>query len=156
MLSDESGSNPYLQQEVYSASPVRLRWMLIQRSAELCAMVDRLWSSGEVALGNQWLLRIREILGELLTGIIDASNPLSGPISDFYLYLLQMTLEIEKNQNRERLQVLAELLEIEAETWRLVVEKAGSEAAGNASSKPLFPALDNSLESLPGGFSLEV
>ena len=156
MLSDESDANPYLQQEVLSASPTRLRWMLIQRSAELCGMVDQLWATGEAALGRQWLLRIREILGELLEGVKDASNPLSAPISDFYLFLLQLSLEIDYRQDRERLKVLAELLQIEAETWRLVVEKVGNEAMACYPTQPHFPTLSSSLDSVAGGFSLEV
>ena len=156
MLMDEADTNPYLQQEVLSASPARLRWMLIARAAELCGFVDQLWSNGQVALGNQWLLRIREILGELLDGVKDSQNPLSTPICDFYLFLLQVTLEVDKHQDRERLKVLAELLAIEAETWRLVVDKAARDAATSSPAELLFPSLSSSLDPSLGGFSLEV
>lgn len=156
MLMDEADTNPYLQQEVLSASPARLRWMLIARAAELCGFVDQLWSNGQVALGNQWLLRIREILGELLDGVKDSQNPLSTPICDFYLFLLQITLEVDKHQDRERLKVLAELLAIEAETWRLVVDKAARDASASSPADSLFPSLSSSLDPSLGGFSLEV
>ncbi len=156
MLLDEADTTPYLQQEVLSASPARLRWMLIARAAELCGFVDQLWSNGQVALGNQWLLRIREILGELLDGVKDSQNPLSTPICDFYLFLLQVTLEVDKHQDRERLKVLAELLAIEAETWRLVVDKAARDASSSSPADSLFPSLSSSLDTSLGGFSLEV
>ncbi|MCC7337536.1 MAG: flagellar protein FliS [Pirellulaceae bacterium] len=156
MLLDEADTNPYLQQEVLSASPARLRWMLIARAAELCGFVDQLWSNGQVALGNQWLLRIREILGELLDGVKDSQNPLSTPICDFYLFLLQVTLEVDKHQDRERLKVLAELLAIEAETWRLVVDKAARDASSSSPADSLFPSLSSSLDTSLSGFSLEV
>lgn len=156
MLPEPSDVNPYLQQEVLSASPLRLRWMLIQRSVDLCGLVDQMWSTGQVDLSKQWLLRIREILGELLHGVQDADNPLSKSLTDFYLYLLQLAFEVEKNQDRERLSVLADLLAIESETWRLVVEKAGNESAPQLPAVALFPTVGHSLESLEGGFSLEV
>ncbi len=154
----DSDVNPYLQQEVLTSSPARLRWMLIHRAHDLTTMVAQLWSAGESAEGNQWLLRIREILGELLDGVKDESNPLSSPISDFYLYLLQMSFEIERTQDSSRLAVLGELLAIEAETWRLVIEKVATESLVNSSPGALFPALDRSLEitSFGSSFSLEV
>lgn len=156
MLPEPSDVNPYLQQEVLSASPLRLRWMLIQRSVELCGLVDQLWSTGQHDMSHQWLLRIREILGELLHGVQDAANPLSKSLTDFYLYLLQLAFEVEKKSDRELLGVLADLLAIESETWRMVVEKAGTESAGQLPAAPLFPDVDHAFDSVPGGFSLEV
>lgn len=171
MLPESSDVNPYLQQEVLSASPLRLRWMLIQRSVELCGLVEQLWSSGQDDASGQWLLSVREILGELLDGIQDANNPLSKPLTDFYLYLLQLAFEVDKNRDRQQLRVLRELLEFESETWRIVVEKAGSESAAHLPAAhlplgPLFPEVGQAshpqafhtqaYESLPGGFSLEV
>lgn len=156
MLPEPSDVNPYLQQEVLSASPLRLRWMLIQRSVELCGLVDQLWAAGQHELSHQWLLRIREILGELLHGVQDAANPLSKSLTDFYLYLLQLAFEVEKKSDRELLGVLADLLAIESETWRLVVEKAGTESADQLPAVRLIPDMDHAFDSVPGGFSLEV
>jgi flagellin-specific chaperone FliS len=162
MLIDEGDVNPYLQQEVLSASPVRLRWLLIQRAQELTGMVAQLWQRDEVSLGNQWLLRIREILGELLDGVKDESNPLSTPISDFYLFLLQMSYEIERKQDTARLKVLGELLAIEAETWRMVIDRVAMESLGHSatqtqSGSAIFPSVGAAPNGSPvGSFSLEV
>ncbi len=156
MHADESDVNPYLQQEVFSASPARLRWMLIRRAEDLCAMVGQLWSSTQPAMGDQWMLRIREILGELMDGVKDAQHPLSTAISDFYLFLLQLSLQISQNRDSARLQTLRELLSIEAETWRQVIEKAGHDALPSAPAASLFPSLSGNQELLSGGFSLEV
>ncbi len=156
MLPDPSDINPYLQQEVLSASPLRLRWMLIQRSVELCGMVDQLWATGQDAMGSQWLLRVREILGELLDGVQDADNPLSNSISDFYLYLLQLAFEVEQGRDRDGLSVLADLLAIESETWRMLVEKMGSESMAQGPAEPIYSDMCQAYDSLPGGFSLEV
>jgi len=163
MLIDEGDVNPYLQQEVLSASPARLRWLLIKRAQELTGMVAQLWQQDEVSLGNQWLLRIREILGELLDGVKDETNPLSAPISDFYLFLLQMSYEIERKQDTARLNVLGELLAIEAETWRMVIERVAMESSGQLAARTpsgtaIFPSVGlASGDGVPAGsFSLEV
>ncbi len=148
--------NPYLQQEVMSASPVRLRWMLIKRAEDLAVMVGRLWGNEDFSQANQWFLRIREILGELLDGVKDEHNPLSSPISDFYLYLLQMTFAIERTRDSARLKLLGELLAIESETWRLVLEKLGNESLAASESKSIFPDLSGAFDTASGeSFSLE-
>jgi flagellin-specific chaperone FliS len=142
MLEEERDSNPYLQQEVLTASPVRLRWMLITRAKELCEGVESLWKDGQIALGAQWSLRIREILGELLAGVTDG-NPLSTQVADFYLFLLKVLSEAEQSQNIERLATLRDLLAYEADTWQLFLQKPGAEAKDQpafAAPKPHLPA----------------
>lgn len=115
--------NPYLEQEVYSASPIRLRWMLIRRAEELCVEVRRLWEIGENDSAAGWLLRIREILGELLDGVQDKQNPVSQTVSDFYIFLLQLLSQAEEGRDRGKLEILHELLGIESETWSLVIRQ---------------------------------
>lgn len=117
-------SNPYLEQEVLSASPIRLRWMLIQRAEELCGLVKQLWQEGNLAQGDGWVLRVREILGELLEGVKDKSNPASKPISDFYVFLLQYLGGIERSRDIKKLLILEELLRIENETWQMVIQNS--------------------------------
>ncbi len=157
MLTGESDINPYLQQEVMSASPARLRWMLIQRATDLCGIVSQHWREGRHCEASQWLLRIREILGELLDGVKDESNPLSATIADFYLFLLQLSAEIERTQAVDRLSVLRDLLQIEADTWRLYLEKQGSDSIPATHSVPLFPHFFGALDAVAdGSFSFEV
>ncbi len=157
MLKGDNDDNPYLQQEVMSASPARLRWMLINRAHELTGLVGQMWSNNEFAQSQQWFLRIRDILGELLDGVKDANHPLSNPISDFYIYLLQMTFEVENQRNSSRLKLLGELLAIESETWRMVLEKVGAESMATSNSNAVFPHLDGGFAGANNSsFSLEV
>ena len=122
MLDEDRDINPYLQQEVLTASPVRLRWMLITRAKDLCEGVESLWRDGETALGDQWSLRIREILGELLAGVTDG-NPASSQVADFYLFLLKMLSEAELSRDLARMRKMKDLLAYEAETWQLLLEQ---------------------------------
>lgn len=138
MLDEDIDNNPYLQQEVLTASPVRLRWMLISHAKDLCEGVESLWSKGENALGDQWLLRVRDILGELLSGVTDA-NPASSQVSDFYLFLLKTLSESERSRDLKQLGKLRELLAYEADTWQLLLNKSTSEA--NEAPAPLTTPL---------------
>ena len=128
MPDEDRDINPYLQQEVLTASPVRLRWMLIARAKELCEGVESLWRDGQPALGDQWSLRIREILGELLSGVTNG-NPSSPQVSDFYLFLLKMLSEAEQSRDLKRIAKLRDLLAYEADTWQLLLQKDTSEAS---------------------------
>ncbi len=163
MLREEYDINPYLQQEVLSASPVRLRWMLISQAVELCRVVEGFWKNGEHAPGDQWLLRVRDILGELLAGVT-CGNPVSRQVSDFYLFLLKLVSDVEQSRDVEKLTTLKELLVLEAETWQLVYQKtiADSNPAaitpnGSGATAPLIPSFGNYDESASGSsFSLDV
>lgn len=156
MFTNDDDINPYLQQEVMSASPVRLRWMLIRRAEELCKVVSHLWGQEEYQQADQWLLRVRDILGELLDGVVDASNPLGKTVSDFYVFLIQLATELGTNRNPERLETLRELLSIELETWSQVLASQGEVDALNsgsvpqtaAESSPMMPPIE-----LPDAFS---
>ncbi|MBX3423846.1 MAG: flagellar protein FliS [Pirellulaceae bacterium] len=158
-------SNPYLYQEVMSASPLRLRWMLIQRAEELCGLVRQLWDGQEQAQGDGWLLRIRDILGELLGGVCDSANPVSRPVADFYVYLIKLITEIESDRDRTKLQTLQELLHLENETWEQVVRNSmlaegradirEGNPQGSARRAPIV-APEWGTSELAGGFSLEI
>ncbi|MEZ6138079.1 MAG: flagellar export chaperone FliS [Pirellulaceae bacterium] len=151
---DASQVNPYLQQEVLTASPARLRWMLVKRAEELCGLVSNLWDQGQADQAFQWIIRIRDILGELLAGVQDATNPVSGNITDFYVFLLQLLAEIEQEPSSSRMSTLQDLLSIEAETWRLVSEQQTREISpvAGAIPAPVAPMTDY----IEGGFSLEI
>ncbi len=129
----QNEENPYLKLDVMGASPVRLRWMLISRASELCGLVESLWMGGDKTEANGWLLRIREILGELLGGVRDASNPLGKSVADFYVFLLKLLTDIEKSQSSEDLSQLKMLLDIEQETWHQVMLRESQPAAASAS-----------------------
>ncbi len=154
MQADQS-TNPYLQQEVMTVSPIRLRWMLVQRAEGLCGLVSKLWSEGKESESGQWLIRIREILCELLDGVIDPKNPVSKAVCDFYVYLLKVLTEVDQTHSPAKLQTLRDLLAIEAETWRLAVEKFDMETKGAPIAPPVQSYVDGP-HAIPGGFSLEV
>ncbi|MFO0941864.1 MAG: flagellar export chaperone FliS [Pirellulales bacterium] len=158
MQPNDPDINPYLQQEILSASPARLRQMLIQRAEELCGFVQQLWIADEQLQASGWLLRIREILGELLEGVKDRDNPISKQVTDFYIFLLQLLTRIEQTKDPEQLKTLEELLHMENETWQKVVQKIASESNPGSAQTPFFPGSlsAESTTDYAGGFSLEI
>ncbi len=139
MFPTDDERNPYLEQEVLSASPARLRWMLIRRAEELCMAVDHLWQAGELKQADQWLLRIRDILGELLAGVSSGDEPLRKSIADLYVFMLQQLTEVEQTRNSEMLATLRDLLAFEARTWLQVVEQQAAVGMAVGVAEPCRP-----------------
>ncbi len=107
----------FLKQEVDSASPAKLRWLLIRKAVGLADVIDYLWGEGKHDEATQWWFRIRDILSELLDGVTDANNPAAKPISDLYIFLVKLAMEIQESQDRQELASFIEILKIEQETW---------------------------------------
>ena len=133
----DSSANLYLEQEVLTASPAKLRWLLLQKSVTLCEVVSQLWRAGDLATADQWTLRLREILTELLGGV-QGTDDLARQVADLYVFMLAQLTQAEQNRDLAVLADLRGLLQIEAETWLLVQQNVAG-ARGTAVTPPLDP-----------------
>jgi flagellin-specific chaperone FliS len=127
----------YLQQEVFSSSPARLRWMLIQRAVNLAASIAAAFEApspadrhGGAVVGSQrtaeeQLLGLREILNELLAGVTARDSGLGRSVADLYVYLIALLTEAEALRDAWGMQQLGEILKIEEETWLLFCRQEG-------------------------------
>ncbi len=130
----------FLRQEVESASPAKLRWLLLRKAIGLCEAVDQLWSEARFDDANQWLLRVRDIFGELLDGVTDSKNPAAESVADLYTFLLLMLENLEKGRDRVELRSMIEILEVELGTWDLFVRRESqSHGAGVQFDSPSMP-----------------
>lgn len=153
--------NPYLEQEVLSASPAKLRFMLLDKCTSLISIVDQLWATGNFFQAVQWTIRIREILSELLSGVTDQEMELSRKISDLYIFLINMLTRLEAKPNREELAEFRSILELERETWLQYVrlESTAAQRSSYASAMPptnLAGYTDSNFSSGSTNFNLEV
>jgi flagellar secretion chaperone FliS len=130
--------NPYLEQEVLSATPAKLRFMLLDRATSLVSIVDQLWASDNHFQAVQWTIRIRDILSELLNGVTDREMELSQRIADLYVFLINMLTRLEVSHSREDLAEFRSILELERETWQQFVRK---EAQAAQHSSPYSTAI---------------
>lgn len=135
----EPSTNLYLEQEVLNASPAKLRWLLIARGVQLCRVIAELWRAGDHALGDQWSLRLHDVLNELLSGV-HGKDPISAQVADLYVFMLKQLTQAEQAHSLPQLGQLQELLEIEAETWLLVQQ----DLAGHRSTAPISSAAQTS------------
>lgn len=124
-MADQTATT-YLEQEVLSASPAKLRWLLLRKSVNLCQVIADMWRAGQTPVAAQWSLRLREILSELLSGI-HGKDALAKQVADLYVFMLAVLTEAERDHDTKKIEQLQALLEIEAETWRLVQQDLAGE-----------------------------
>ena len=113
----------FLRQEVETASPAKLRWLLIRKAIGLCQATDQLWEERRWSDASQWIVRIRDIFCELLDGVTDPQNPAAQPIADLYTFLLKLLAASEAKQDRQELSKIVDILQIELGTWELYVHR---------------------------------
>jgi flagellin-specific chaperone FliS len=113
----------FLRQEVESASPAKLHWMLLQRAHSLSVMISQQWRNGQFDVAQQWVILVREILAELLEGIVDANHPLASQQSDLYIFLSALLATAEQGHDQAAIDDLREILEIEMTTWEMLVQR---------------------------------
>lgn len=118
----------YLEAAVASAPPARLRLMLIERGGEIARWLAAAKDAPADALAEAGqCLRLREILGELLSGVAASQSSIATQVSDLYVFLLQHLTRAEQVGDRAAFAEIAEVLEIERQTWAEVCA-AGSRA----------------------------
>lgn len=119
----------FLRQEVESASPAKLRWLLLQRAHGLSLSVRDLWLRGQYEEAKQWLILTQDIFTELLDGIVDPKHELAKQQSDLFVFLTKLLLSAGQTQDLHTLNSLTEILEIEKDTWEMLVRRENSELA---------------------------
>lgn len=113
----------FLRQEVASASPAKLRWLLLRKAHGLTLVIRDLWSKGEAFQAKQWVILIQDIFTELLSGVVDSKHELAKQQSDLYVFLSKLIVLADQNQDVHSLDSLTEILEIERDTWEMFVRR---------------------------------
>lgn len=130
-----SPGHHYLRATIETASPPRLRLMLIERAVEVAAGLAMEWRAGRESGdnaktgANAMSLRLLDLLTELLRGVrggTTAENRLGSQVADLYVFLIQHLLTAEQDSDPNAIDEIRLVLETEAETWRLVCAQATS------------------------------
>jgi len=134
----------FLRQEVESATPAKLRWLLLQKAHGLTNSVKDLWLHGKSEEAKQWLILTQEIFTELLEGIVDPKHELAKQQSDLIVFLSKLLILAGQTHDVRTLESLTEILEIEKETWEMLVrrELATSSQYSNQQDDGVYAGFD--------------
>jgi flagellar secretion chaperone FliS len=116
-------SYQYLESQVMTATPQKLRLMLIDGAIRWANQTLELWQSGQPERATEALIHCRAILRELLAGVRVDESELTRRVAAVYLFLLRSMTEAQLKLDRQRVLETIQVLEIERETWRMVCEQ---------------------------------
>jgi flagellar protein FliS len=115
--------NSYLESQVLTATPQKLRLMLIEAALRAARQALNSWEEKLDSEANIALIRCREIISELLAAIRPDDSELTRNVSGIYVFLFKTLAEAQLHRDRAKVGEAIKVLEIEQETWRDVCEQ---------------------------------
>jgi len=137
----------YLESKVLTAPPHRLHLMLIEGAIRFGRQADAALQQGDATAAAGPLLRVIDILGEMLAAVREKKTELNQRLADVYLWVFCKVSEAKINSDAAALAEALRILEFERETWQMVCEKFG----GAAASLPPAPHARKFDSSVPHG-----
>ncbi len=125
-------NSQYLESRVLTAPPQRLHLMLLEGALRFGRKAEEALQHGEVVAAATPLLRVIDIVGELLVGVRENKEPLNQQIAGLYWFIFRRVSEAKINNDAQALAEALRLLEIERQTWQMVCEKFAGGSPGPA------------------------
>jgi flagellar protein FliS len=128
----------YLESKVLTAPPQRLHLMLIEGAIRFGRQADEALRRGDEVAAAGPLLRVLDIVGEMLVGVRENKTELTRKIADLYLFVFRRVSQAKINDDAAALGEALNLLEFERQTWQMLCDKLGGDADAPqaATSKP--------------------
>jgi flagellar protein FliS len=146
----------YLEAKVLTAPPQRLHLMLIEGAIRFGRQAEEALRRGDHAAAAVPLLKLIDIVGEMVAGVRETKTDLNRKIADLYLFLFRRVAETKVNGDAAALGEVLRLLDYERQTWQMVCEKLAGASGTSAAGPPRPHAFDGTqTRAATPGFSLE-
>lgn len=122
----------YLESKALTAPPHRLHLMLIEGAIRFSRLAEDALRRGEQPDAAVALLRVIDIVGEMLAGVREQKSELNQKMADLYWFLFRRVTEARINADAAALADALRILEYERQTWHLVCQKLSDEARETA------------------------
>jgi flagellar protein FliS len=156
----------YLETQLLTATPQRLRLMLIEGAIRFAHLTRQYWDEDRDEAAFEALLRCRGIVTELMTSIHADGSQLARRVTALYVFIFQALTEAQVRRDAGKLAEAVKILELERDTWREVCEQMPEApqaddasprqpreiTSGAAAIPPLSPPGSSSVS---GSFSLD-
>lgn len=123
---DATACESYLATQVTTATPQKLRLMLVEGAIRFGARAQSLWNDQQETEAMEALIRCRQIVAELMAAVKDDGSPLANKVMALYTFLFRSLTESQLNQDAGKLADVLDVLHVERETWSQVCERLGS------------------------------
>ena len=146
----------YLAAKVQTASPAQLHLMLIEGALRFLDQAEKAMIREEEVAANAALVRVMEIVEELLAGVRHSEDDINTKLASLYQFVFTQVSLAYVNADRAVVADARRILEFQRETWRQACELIAQEKS-DAPAKPMAvptPHLDSAPASQ--GVSFEV
>jgi flagellar protein FliS len=118
-----SPCDAYLETQIATATPQRLRLMLIEAALRRARAAQEAWRAENVNDGAEAVSHCRNIISELISGIQPDQSRLAKQILGVYMFLFSTLVEAHLSRDADRLTDIIRVLEEERQTWQAVCEE---------------------------------
>jgi flagellar protein FliS len=147
-------SDAYLETQVHTASPIRLRLLLIEGAIRFYTQAKEQSAAGDLNAAAESGGRGHAILAEILSGMWSAEGDLAKQQKRIYGFLMRLATTMQLRRDFSQADDVLKVLYEERETWRELVQRHG--ALSNDRPPAFTPAPTLPLESTPTpAFSFE-
>jgi len=115
--------NSYLESQILTATPQKLRLMLIEAAMGAARHAISLWEEKLDSDANIALMRCRDIVSELWAAVRPDNSELTRNVAGIYMFLFKTLAEAQLYRDHSKVSDAINVLEIERETWRAVCEQ---------------------------------
>jgi len=110
--------NTYLETQINTATPQKLRLMLIEGAIRYAQQAINCWQEGRGEDGLSALLRCQAVVAELLGSVREDGTPLTRQVIDIYAFLALELNEAEMNVDPRRIAGVVRVLQEDRQTWQ--------------------------------------
>lgn len=110
----------YFATQVNTATPQRLRLMLIEGALRQAQAAQAAWQAAQAEQAAEALIRCRDIISELLSGISPGDTPVVRQTLGIYAYLFSAVTEVQQSRDVHQLAGIIRVLNEERQTWQEV------------------------------------
>jgi flagellar protein FliS len=128
----------YLESKVLTAPPHRLQLMLIEGAIRFGRQADELLRQGDTVGAAAPLMRVVDIVGEMLAGVREQKSDINQKLTSLYWFLFRRVSEAKIHSDAEKLAEALRLLEFERQTWTAVCNKFSTDSGRAVTSAPRF------------------
>lgn len=144
----------YLEAQILTATPQKLRLMLVQGALRFARQAGGAFSQQELEQAIAATERCRSILVELLSGVRQDHSELAQQVLSIYQFLFQQLTFVQLKRDPTLLAGVIEVLEVEQDTWQQVCQQLGSAPPRPSSPPREIVASGTSPVRTSSGFSL--
>lgn len=137
---DAAIRDAYLETQVVTATPQRLRLMVIEQAIRRVHVAELALREGRREDATNALDKCRELFAELISGIQPDQSPVAKQVLGIYTFLFSALVEAQFSGDAGRLADIARVLDEERTTWLAVCEQMPDRPiAANSLTEELAP-----------------